>query len=99
MGGTAGFKTGNTGPTGEQTALANYNFGENLVANADAFSRGTGMSTMHTQADVGAQANRAYDIGRMSIANSQAQTQAGNQLKGQAGSNIGALGGLIGGLK
>ena len=99
MGGTAGFKTGDTGPTGPQTALANYNFGENLVANADAFSRGAGMSTMHTQADIGAQANRAFDIGRESIANSQAQTQAGNSLKGQAGSNIGALGGLIGGLK
>ena len=95
MAGTGGFKTANQDLTGPQYALANYNMGENIVGNAQAFS-GMPMSTGQTQADVGAQANRAYDVGRMDIADANAQTAAANQLKGQAGSNIGAVGGLLG---
>jgi hypothetical protein len=79
-------------------SLANYNFGENQVGNAQAFSQ-MPMSTGATQANVGAEANKAYDIGRMTIADANAMTQFNNQLKSQAGSNVGAIGGLLGGLK
>ena len=96
MAGTGGFKTANQNVSPEQMALANYNFGENRVQNANAFSSGTGMSTMHTQADVGAAAGQAYDVGKMDIADANAMTAFNNQLKSQAGSNIGALGSLAG---
>ena len=97
MSGTGGFKTGGGGVSPQQAALAQYNFGQNLVENSQAFSSGLGHSTGVTQADVGAEARKAYDLGHMSNADANAMTSYFNQQKSQLASNVGGLGGALGG--
>ena len=97
MSGTGGFKTGGGGVSPQQMALAQYNYGENLVENAQSFSGGLGHSTGGTQADIGSRAREAFDIGRMSDMDANAMTNYFNQQKSQLSSNISGIGGALGG--
>lgn len=92
--------TAGGGVSPQQMAYAQYTFGQNEVANAQSFSSAP-MSTMHTQADVGAMANEAHMLGRMSDEDAAAMTsfinnQAAQQKQGLS-QGIGALGSIAGG--
>jgi hypothetical protein len=75
------------GPSPEQTALAQYTYGQNLLANRAAFAGGTsggggpGLSTMSTQASGGARNALAQQLASASDQNAQLQQQAGSQLQ------------------
>lgn len=88
------------GVSPQQMAYAQYTFGQNEVANAQSFS-GIPMSTGHTQADAGAFAGEAFQLGRMSDEDAAAMTsfinQQAQQQKQGLSSGIGALGSALGG--
>lgn len=96
-GGSKGEKaTAGGGVSPQQMAYAQYTFGENEVKNAQTFA-GTPMSTGLTQADAGAFAGEAHDLGRMSDADAKAMSGFIDQQKQQATSGIGSLGSALGG--
>lgn len=65
--------TSSGGVTPEQQTLANYGYGQDLMANANLFGgSGTGMSTMATQAAEGAANTGAQTVGGMSDVNQEA---------------------------
>ena len=92
--------TAGGGVSKPQMAYAQYTFGQNELANAQSFS-GMPMSTGHTQADAGAFAEQAFQLGQMSDQDAAAMTSFINNQKNQATqgaqSGIGALGSALGG--
>lgn len=103
-GGKGGSKgeqaTAGGGVSPQQMAFAQYTFGENETKNAQTFA-GTPMSTGLTQADAGAYAGEAHQLGQMSDADAKAMAQFIDQQNAQAKQGltqgIGALGSLAGG--
>jgi hypothetical protein len=89
-------KASGGGITPDQQALANFNFGQNEIGNAGAFSN-MPVSTGLTQADAGAQAARVKAMGQASNADAQAQANAINQQQAAVGQGIGGLGSALGG--
>ena len=94
-GGVGAQLTQSGGISPEQQAFADYSFGENVVANNQKFSS-TPMSTMKTQADTGAYANRALQEAEMSDADAAAMKAFFNA---QSQTLFGGLGTLLGGGK
>lgn len=97
VGGSKGSKaTSGGGVSPQQQAYAQYTFGQNELANSQSFSS-IPMSTGHTQADAGAFAGEAFQLGQMSDQDAAAMTSFINNQKSQATSGIGALGSTLGG--
>lgn len=91
-----------------QDAFSQYTFGQNKVANNEAFQGGMGHSTNLTQANAGAQFGWAQQRGEMSDADAAAmasfinaqqnfQTQQKSQAKSGLGNAIGQAGSIAGG--
>jgi hypothetical protein len=78
-----------------QQAFADYTFGENIAKANSAYGGSTPISTMKTQADTGAYANKALQMGEMSDADAAAMQAFFNS---QAGNLFGGLGTLLGGI-
>ena len=94
--------TAGGGVSPEQAALAQYHFGQTEEKNASDFSRaGIPMSTMHTQADAGAYAQKAFELSQMSDKDAKAMADAINQQAAQQQQALGgfaeSLGGALGG--
>ena len=100
----AGLLTGNLGaaltaggvpPSGPQTALANYQRGEDTVRAMGTFGPNMPESTNLTQAAVaGPAAGQAFELGRESLADTTAMT---NFFNSQFQNFAGGLGSLLGG--
>ena len=92
--------TAGGGVSPQQKAYAQYTFGQNEVANAQSFSS-IPMSTGVTQADAGAYAGMAHQLGRMSDEDAKAMASFIDQQNAQAkqgvSQGIGALGSTLGG--
>jgi hypothetical protein len=92
--------TAGGGVSPQQAALAQYNFGQNEVFQNQQFAQ-TPQSTMHTQADAGALAKRAFDLAQMSDKDAKALADAVNQQAQQQQAGLGqfaeALGSQAGG--
>jgi hypothetical protein len=96
-GGDIGGKaTAGGGVSPQQQALAQYNFGQNEIQNNAQFAQ-LPLSTMKTQADTGAFANKALQLSQMSDADAKAMAAAINQQVAGIGSAIGGLGSALGG--
>jgi hypothetical protein len=82
----------------EEAAWIGYTGGENVVGNQQAFSTGTGQSTMGTQANVGAMAGDVLQTMRVDDAMKSASQQFANAQKGALGSALGGIGSALGGI-
>lgn len=94
---SAGNKSGSASASPEQAALAQYQYGQNLLATqSGAANKGIGASTMATQAAGGAANQYAAQMAGAADLNTQAQQQATSQLQQlaqqQAGSGAQAQG-------
>jgi hypothetical protein len=103
MGGNIGAMTGFGGADDSLTDLMKtynqYTYGENTIANDQAFAHsGIPVSTGTTAANTGAEANKVYQEVRESDAERAANQQVANAQKGALSSGIGAIGSLAGGL-
>ena len=104
MGGGGGSKgaeaTKGGGVSPEQAALAQYNFGQNEIAQNALYAQ-TPNSTMKTQGDAGAFAKKALELSEMSDKDAKAMADAINQQAQQQQQALGgfaqALGGIAGG--
>lgn len=96
--GSGESKTAGGGISPQQMSLANYTYGEDVVADNQAFGKsGVPQSTMHTQSDIGALAKRALFEGKMDIGDRKAMSDFINQQTQAAEGAIGSLGSLAGG--
>lgn len=91
-----GGKASGGGVSPQQQAFAQYTFGQNALANSQAFSQ-MPMSTGQTQATGGAYTGEAIQLSEMSDADTAAVNQAQQATKNQKGSDIGGLGSALGG--
>jgi len=98
-GGIGQKQTAGGGITPEQTALAQYHFGQGAIKSMSDFA-GLPVSTGMTQAIGGARAGAAKEAGEQSQVNAAAMTNFLNQQTANLTSGIGGLlGGLSGGGK
>jgi hypothetical protein len=85
IGAATGGKSGGTAPggiSGEQAALAQYGFGQNMLAARSNVNQGfPGTSTMETQATTGARNQLAETEAKQSDVNQQLQIAANSQLQ------------------
>ena len=100
-GGSKGAEaTAGGGVSPEQAALAQYNFGQNEIAQNALYSQ-VPNSTMKTQGDAGAFAKKAFELSRMSDMDAKAMADAINKQAQEQMSALGgfaqALGGIAGG--
>lgn len=82
--------TAGGGVSPQQAALAQYNFGQNEVAQNALYAQ-VPDSTMKTQGDAGAFAKKAFELSEMSDKDAKAMADAINQ---QAQQQMASLGGL-----
>jgi hypothetical protein len=82
----------------QEAAWTGFTGGENVAANKQAFSSGTGSSTMGTQANVGALAGDVLQTMRIDDAMKSASQQFANAQKGALGSTLGGIGSALGGI-
>lgn len=94
-GGGKGGGGGSGGISPEQMALTQYTFGQNALANAQAFSQ-MPMSTGKTMSDAGAYMQQALQAQQMSQADTSAMNAFNAQNKSSLSSGIGGLGSAFG---